>query len=50
MEIDILGLSEEQLDQFLDKIELTKDFLNKIDVKAFSKKFPPRYTLDWAKN
>ncbi len=49
MNIDILNLTDAQLEKHLDEIEMTKETLSRINVQEFCKRYSPKVVLDWAK-
>lgn len=49
MNDNLLNLSDTQLENYLDEIELTKETLNKINVQEFCNKYSPKVVLKWAK-
>ncbi len=49
MNKDILNLSDDQLENYLDEIEMTKETLKGINVQEFCKRYSAKVVLEWAK-
>lgn len=49
MNKDMLNLSDDQLQNYLDEIEITKETLNGINVPEFCKRYSAKVVLQWAK-